>query len=350
MSIFFHRCTRHADPIDHWILRSTLSLFITFGVTCGVAEAKPSKAATPAPQTGEIVLDAVIASVDEKPITLSELGARLTPPRKLALKELAADQEAQKVLDSLTFERILEGEASLKHITVAEEEVEEYANEVARRNSLSRAEFEAVLAKEGKSIDWYKHQVRTDILKSKLAGSISRGGVSVSESEIDEYITNNPMPKISGPSVKLRVISISTSGRSSEEVAAKTQAVEAALTKGEDFGDVAKQLSDGANNEDGGSLGIIAETELSSDVADAIKSVDAGSHSKAIQSGDAVQIFFVEQRFEGADSDDDEPSEAEQEAHREEARKAIQKQKTEEKLSAYFSTEIYKNHPVDKKF
>jgi peptidyl-prolyl cis-trans isomerase SurA len=350
MSIVFHRFTRYADPTHHWILRSTLSLCITFAFSCGTAEAKPSKAATPVPQTGEIVLDAVIASVDEKPITLSELSARLTPPRKLALKELSGDQEAQKVLDALTFERILEAEAALKRITVAEEEVEEYANEVARRNSLSRPEFEAVLAKEGKSIDWYKHQVRTDILKSKLAGGISRGGISVSESELDEYISTNPMPKISGPSVKLRVISISTSGRSSEEVAAKSQEVEAALTKGEDFGDVAKRLSEGANNEDGGLLGIIADTELSSEVADAIKSVEVGSHSKAVQSSDAVQIFFVEERFEPEDDDDDEPSEAEQNAHREEARKAIQRRKTEEKLSAYFSTEIYKNHPVDKKF
>jgi len=297
-----------------------------------------------------MVLDAVIASVDEKPITLSELSSRMTPPRKLAIKELPGDQEAQKTLDALTFERILEAEAALKHVTVADEEVEEYANEVARRNSLSRVEFEAVLGKEGKSIDWYKHQIKTDILKSKLAGNISRGGISVSESEIDEYIANNPMPKISGPSVKLRVISISTSGRSTEEVEAKTKEIEALLEKGEDFSEVAKQLSDGANREDGGSLGIIGQSELSSDVAEAIQSVDIGSHSKAIQAADAVQIFFVEERFEAKDSDDDEPSEAELKAHREDARKALQRQKTDEKLSAYFSSEIFKNHPVDKKF
>ena len=370
MSILPYRFIRCANPIDRWILRCTsqsssnpqtagvslgtrtcLALSLALGLAYGTAEAKPVKTVGAAADLpSEVVLDAVIESVDEKPITLSELSSRMTPPRKLTLKELAADQEAQKTLEALTFERILEAEATLKRVTVEDSEIEEYANEVARRNSLSRTEFEAVLAKEGKSIDWYKHQIRTDILKSKLAGNISRGGVSVSDTEIDEYIANNPMPKISGPSVKLRVISIATSGRSAADVEAKTKEVESALDNGEDFSEVAKRLSEGANKEDGGSLGIIGQSELSSDIADAIKSLDTGSRSKPIQAADTMQIFFVEERFEGDDSDDDEPSEAEQKAHREEARKAIQRQKTEEKLSAYFSSEIFKNHPVDKKF
>lgn len=326
------------------------ALLLAFGCVSTVAHAGPQKSATVPPQQSEIILDAVIASVDEKPITLRELNSRMTPPRKLALRDVAADTEAQKTLDALTFERILEAEAALKRVTVEDMEVEDYTNEVARRNSLSRPDFEALLAKEGKSIDWYKQQVKSDILKTKLAGNITRGGISVSETEIDEYLTNNPVVKTAGASVKLRVLTISTTGRSADEVTAKTQEVETALASGEDFGEVAKRLSDGANKEDGGSLGIIAQADLSSDVAAALHGVEAGSYTKPVSTGDAVQIFFVEERFGSDDSDDTEPDENEEKAHREEARKAIQRQKTDEKLSAYFSTEIYKNHPVDKKF
>jgi peptidyl-prolyl cis-trans isomerase SurA len=326
------------------------ALLLALGYVSTSAHAGPQKSPIVPKQQSEVVLDAVIASVDEKPITLSELSSRMTPPRKLALSEVAVDSEAQKTLDALTFERILEAEAALKRVTVEEMEVEEYTNEVARRNALSRPDFEALLAKEGKSIDWYKHQVKSDILKTKLAGNISRGGISVSETEIDEYLTHNPVVKTAGASVKLRVLSISTVGRSTDEVTAKIQEVEGALAAGEDFGEVAKRLSDGANKEDGGSLGIIAQADLSSDVATALNGVEAGSHTKPVSTGDALQIFFVEERFGSDDSADTEPDENEEKARREEARKAIQKQKTDEKLSAYFSTEIYKNHPVDKKF
>ena len=296
----------------------------------------------------EIVLDAVVASVDEKPITLSELGNRLTPPRKLSLQELKGDVEAQKALDALTFERVLEAEATVKRISVVDAEVDEYINEVAARNSLSRPEFEAVLAKEGKSIAWYKRQIRTDILRTKLASTIVRGGISVSDGEIDEYLSNHPSFKSEGATVKLRVITISAEGRSSEDMAARVKSVQDALESGTSFAEVATKMSDSSNSSDGGLLGVVAEKDLSGDIFDAVMSLETGKHSAPVVSDTTTQIFFVEQRFGSQDGEHDE--EETKAAMREEARATIQKQKSEQKLAAYFSTELLKAHSVDKKF
>jgi peptidyl-prolyl cis-trans isomerase SurA len=320
----------------------------------GWAESRKNKPHKTAPAINiaaspvEIVLDAVVASVDEKPITLSELGNRLTPPRKLSLQELRADAEAQKALDALTFERVLEAEATVKRISVVDAEVDEYINEVAARNSLSRPEFEAVLAKEGKSIAWYKRQIRTDILRTKLASTIVRGGISVSDGEIDEYVANNPSFKSEGATVKLRVITISAEGRTSEDMAARVKSAQDALESGTPFAEVATKMSDSSNSSEGGLLGVVAEKDLSGDIFDAVMSLEPGKHSAPVVSETTTQIFFVEQRFGSEDGEHDE--EQSKAAMREEARGTIQKQKSEQKLAAYFSTELLKTHSVDKKF
>lgn len=312
---------------------------------------------TPSLQTPEILLDGVVASVDEKPITLSEVQARLTPSLKISLAELSTNQDAQQALDSIILERILEAESTAKRISADDAEIEEYINEVAARNSLSRTDFEAVLNREGKTLTWYKHQVKNEILKTKLASSFTKGGVSVTEQEIDEYLATSPSFSAEGASVKIRLISISHAGRTPEEIQAKIQQAEQALSTGSSFSTTAQMFSDAANKADGGLLGVIAEKDLGSHISDAILSLEAGKFSKPVVTGDSTQIFFVEERFGARPSDNDESSsrdqdedESQQKARREEARKTIQKRKTEEKLASYFGVELYKNHVVDKKF
>jgi peptidyl-prolyl cis-trans isomerase SurA len=183
-----------------------------------------------------------------------------------------------------------------------------------------------------------------------LASTISRGGVSVSEQEIDDFLSSSPSFKSEGASLKLRVISIPSLGKSAEELGEQVKTVESALASGESFEEVAKKYYQGANAAEGGLLGVVAEKDLSSHIFDAILSVEPGHHSKPVTTETETQIFFVEERFAAKDSDDEEVDEKVEEARRDEARKAIQRRKTEERLSSYFGIELNKNHTVDKKF
>ena len=47
----------------------------------------------------EILVDTIIASVNQKPITLRQLEQRLPAPRRLNLATLASDPEVQKFVD-----------------------------------------------------------------------------------------------------------------------------------------------------------------------------------------------------------------------------------------------------------
>jgi len=293
----------------------------------------------------EIVIDAIVGSVDDKPITLSDLNARLAP-RRLTLAEAKKTPEASLVLDQIILEKLLEEEAKAKRLNVSDAEVDEYMNEVMQRNGLSEVEFQSALAKEGRSIATYKQQIKIDILKAKLGSSMARGGTSVSDSEIDEYIAKHPELKNGGKNLKLHHLVISKEGRAIEDVKARLMQVSSALEGGESFPEVAKRLSDTASTSEGSLIGVIPLQDLSPAIAEAVSPLRAGQHTPPLETPADIQIFFVEERLGGGEESDEEVDE---EKLKDEVRQNLQKQKTKERLDAFFKNDLYKKHAVDKR-
>jgi peptidyl-prolyl cis-trans isomerase SurA len=323
-----------------------LGLLLTSTTPCLAA---PSKKTQSAPKNSEappkeIVIDAIVASVDDKPITLSDLNSRLSP-RKLSMAEAGKDAEALKVLDQIILEKLMEEEARTKRLNVADSDVDDYIREVAQRNGLSMSDFESALAKEGRSMTAYKQQIKLDIIKAKLTSSLVRGGVSTTDAEVDEYIASHPELKNAGKNLKLHHIVISKEGRSPEDVRVKLAQTQASLDGGESFAQVAQRVSDTANSPDGSFLGIIPLSDLSPGIAEAVSPLRAGQHSSPMETPNDIQIFFVEERL-GAEA---EAPEVDEEKLRDEVRQILQKQKTKDRLAAYFNNDLYKNHAVDKR-
>lgn len=316
------------------------ALTILYAAPCLAA---PSKGvASPAK---EIVIDAIVASVDDKPITLSDLNARLSP-RKLSMSEASKDPDATRMLDQIITEKLMEEEAKAKRLNVGDSDVDDYVREVAARNGLSMADFEAALAREGTSMRTYKQQVKMDILKAKLTSSIVRGGVSVTDAEIDEYISEHPDLKKAGKNFKLRHIVISKQGRSPDELRAKLAQVQAALEKGENFLQVAQRLSDTGSSPDSSLIGIIPLQDMSPTIAEVVSPLRAGQFSGPLETPNDIQIFYVEERLGDPGEED---QEVDEDALREEVRQMLQKEKTKERLAAFFKDDLYKNHAVDKR-
>jgi parvulin-like peptidyl-prolyl isomerase len=316
-----------------------------------------AKRPTPKPTTSaptsnpeSILIDSIVATIDDTPITLSELGKRLIKPRKLTPQELSNDQEVSQTLEALILERILEAEASQKRITVEDSESDDYINQVAAKNSLSRADFESALVKEGRDITSYKRQVRLEIIKTKLAQTITKGGVSVTDKEIDQYLSKSDLSSggtlSERDSVKLRAITVLHAGKTPEEVEAKVASIIAALGMGREFAALARETSESPQRDDGGALGILAEEDISANILQAISQVKPGGYSGVVTSADGKsEIFFVEARYRA--EDDREALEA---SRRELAREAVKKRKTDERIERYFGKEILANHAVVRRY
>ena len=289
----------------------------------------------------EILIDAVVASVDGNPITLSQLGKRLSPPRALSLKEASIDPDARLALDGLIQEQVIREEAALQRVAVSPAEVEDYLREVGLRNQLTLEELEKVIVDEGRTLNDYKRTVEIEILKTKLVSRFARSGAGVTEQEARDYIEENKHLSESGSKMKLSQIVV-YSGEDTEAAKEKISKVEELLKNGESFRAVASQLSDGPEASEGGALGVIAEKDLNPLIFDAVFTLEEGERSEVVESAAGFHIFRVEERF----VDQDEEA---SERLLDEVKQMLGKRKIELRVNSYLSTELLKNHHIDKK-
>ena len=297
----------------------------------------------PAAAEEELVLNAVVATVDGEPFTLQDISKRLSPPRKLTLAEAAVDAEAREVLDQLILEKLIEEEAKTRRIVVSDEEVESYVNQLAARNQLTRAEFEkALLEQQRKDIASFKKDISSQILKSKLAGELVRGGLAVSDDEVQAYITEHPELGRTGGKIKLSQILITTSQHGEGEAEKLIGSIRNKIKEGEDFAALARKYSESPEASQGGSLGLIDEKDLDPQIFETVFSLPAGQTSEVVRSAIGFHLFRVDDRM-GAEKGGDETK------VREEVMQILKQQKLELKLRNYFSTDLYNNHSVDKK-
>ncbi|MBN8547988.1 MAG: peptidylprolyl isomerase [Deltaproteobacteria bacterium] len=324
----------------HYVLVAAVTLALC-STAASAAPKKPEAKAAPANK--EILFDAVVASVDGRPITLQDVCRRLNPPRSLTLKEAALDPEANAVLDTIIMDYLVTFEAEARRISVSNEEIDEYIAEVAKRNNLSREGFEQALKQEGRDITEYKGFIKIDILKSRLATSLMQSGVGVTTEEIEVYMKEHVELSSNGTKVKLAHIVIREDIHGPEGSEKIVEDIQEKISSGEDFADVARVNSDAPNAADGGMLGIIAQKDLSSDVFEAVSALKPGEVSKPIKTAQGYQIFKVIEQFTETEEDGD------QEKIKDEVRKTLQRQKLAEKMNSFFTAELMKTHSVDRK-
>jgi parvulin-like peptidyl-prolyl isomerase len=206
---------------------------------------------------------------------------------------------------------------------------------------MDRAEFEKALAKQGKNLESYKTDIKSEILKSRLANQIFQSGVGVSSDDIELYLKQHPELGHGGSKIKLSQIFVSTDKRSQDEGQKIVESVLMKIKDGEKFSELAKELSDSPDAAEGGSLGTVVQEELNSSIFDAISSLKDGEVSTVVSGPDGFRIFRVDERLDQKEEDSEEA--------RSQARKALQQQKLQTKMQDYFTIELYKLHSVDKK-
>ncbi len=309
-------------------------LILTIGLTTLTANAEGRR----------VFIDTIVASVDGKPITLSDLSKKVG--RKLTVQDAQSDAVARTSLDELIHERLIKLEAESKNMAVASEDVESYIDEVAKRNGMDRTQFETALKESGKTLPEYREQIQLEILRSRLTAAYIRSAGAVTDSDIKEYAKSSGIiKKPAGTKIKLRQIFISSELHPGDNVDSRLALVLTKLDEDEDFDEVAKELSDSADAKDGGLIGEVAFEDLDRQIFEAVSSLESGETSKPIKSPDGVRLFHVDERIE---QKQEEVQELDAET-KEQIRKALEQEKLQSKIAAYINEELYKIHAVDKK-
>ena len=246
----------------------------------------PPKAPPKAPVEGanSKVVEEIIARVNNEVITRSELDkARATAQEdatqecqgKCTPEQLRADiEDRQKhALRDLIDQSLLVQRGKDMGVSV-EPEVIKRLDQVRIQNKLSSME-DLEKAVSGGGLNWedFKDNIRKGILTQRVISQEVGSHVTISKEEIAKYYNDHKKEYVRPEQVALREIVVNTEGKKDEELPDLKKKAETALKRvkdGEDFGEIAKRLSDGSTAKQGGFLGIYKRGELSKELEDVV--------------------------------------------------------------------------------
>lgn len=289
------------------------------------------------------LLDAVVASVDNVPITLTDVVERARIEYPSSLSDAAQSEAVQAALQQIVSEHLLRAESRERRIGVSDDEINIYINRLAEQNGLSRREFESALNKQNTTIEQLQEQVELDILRTKLANQIMREGTSVGDQEIDDYLSDHPEFTSSGAKMKLRQIVLYRDRVSQQEARETFSSLTERVSTLEDFKREATQISHGPEAVEGGLLGVLSEEELHGAIFEALFKLPEQTVSPLIETSVGFHLFFIENRFLNS------TGAPEQKDLRAEVRAQLEEKKLQERMKLYFARELTTKFAVDKK-
>lgn len=245
--------------------------------------------------------DFIVAVVDSVPITNHDVTLRV-PQLRDQLKQQGrsvpeADALLKVALERLIVERALLEFAKDTGITIDDDAVDQAEQRIAAQNQMSLAAWKQRVAAEGISATRFRQNVRDQLTIQRLTERNVPGRIKISDVEIDQAVRERQAANLgTNPDIDLGHILITVPERASApEVAAlqsKAQAALARVKRGEDFGMVAKEISESAEREKGSLMGLRPANRYPTLFVDAIQNLQVND-STVVRSGAGFHVLKV---------------------------------------------------------
>jgi peptidyl-prolyl cis-trans isomerase SurA len=259
----------------------------------------PARVADSAPRPA----DYIVAVVNSEPITNNEVRTRMTrfeqqlaqqgqplPPRP---------EFARQVLERLISEKAQIQLALDQGIKVEEPSIDQAEQNLARQNRIDVAELRRRLAADGIPVAQFRQELRDQLLLTRLRERHLESRVRVTDLEVDQFIaqlqTGNDPASIE---INLAHILVAVPENATEaQVASARAKAQRALERaraGEDFGRLARDLSDapGAATT-GGVVGLRTANNYPPLFYQAVQSVPEGGVGELVRSGAGFHVIKV---------------------------------------------------------
>jgi len=262
-----------------------------------------------APKTNTVSgLDYIVAVVDAQPITNHDVNRRASLLEQ-QLREQKKPLPSQAELLKSSLERLITEKALLQFakevgVTVEDASIDQAEQRMAAQNQLSVEALHAKLHKEGTSAASLRQDLKDQVTLQRLTERNVPGRIKVSDVEIDQAIRDRQNASVgTNPDIELGHILVAVSEKSTDaEVAAlqtKAQTALAHLKRGDDLARVAKEFSDGAERDKGGSMGLRPASRYPTLFVDATKNLNVGD-TTLVRSGAGFHVLkLVNKRASG---------------------------------------------------
>ena len=247
---------------------------------------------------GPRLVNAVVASIDGKAITLQEFNSYKNGRGRL----LPADQRRNDAafLDGMIEERLLESEFARQQIRADDEDTQYYIDRVLQMNGSSRADVERALSEIGLTWSDYFERMRFEVEKLALINREIRTRVHVTDEEVQRYWQDSGAA-IEGAAMEVSHIYLALPplGRGPEADQVRELAAEAHRTIGSGgFARAAKSYSQGPTAAEGGKLGKFERGTMAPVFEEKLARLKEGEYTQPFEEGDGIHILRLDRVIE----------------------------------------------------
>jgi peptidyl-prolyl cis-trans isomerase SurA len=254
--------------------------------------------------SGPRLIDRVVAIVNSEAITASELQRR---ERQFVqnLRRQGVELPEASVLRAQVLERMIEEQAMLqlareKGIRVDDATLDRSIARIAEQNGMSVSGLRNQLESEGIGFASFRQDIREEIIISRLRERDVENRLSVSENEVDTFMASQgqSIQRIEELRISQILIRVDEgAGREETERAmSRVRQVQEAVRAGRAFADLAREVSDAPDRDQGGSLGWRSRDRLPALFLDAVASLRAGQTSAPVRSPNGFHVLLLEDR------------------------------------------------------
>lgn len=241
----------------------------------------------------------IVAVVNEDVITSLELETEMNKVKdqlRLQKTPLPKDEVLKKqLLDRLILRHIQLQLAERSRIRVNDDTLNGALDSLAQKNKLSLAQFREALQREGIDYAAFREDMRKDIVVNRLQRREVYNRVTVSEQEIDTFLSNQALQDQSNVEYHLGHILIAVPEAANSTIInnAKNKALQvvAKLRAGQDFAQTAVARSDGQQALEGGDLGWRSAAALPTLFMDAVLNMQVQAVSEPIRSPSGFHVI-----------------------------------------------------------
>ncbi len=293
-----------------------------------------------------VVIDRIIAVVNDEIITQRELTWLLIPAYELYKKEYTGKRledkmiEAEdRILNQLIEDKLILSEAKRRGIEIKDDEIEARLEHV--KNSFETEEqFRNVLMEQNVTLSELRSRFKNEILKSKIVRKQVGWKVIITPNEVRKYYDSHIEEFTTPEEVSLLNILVKKEKeiRPIDEARFLIEKIKRLIEKGENFVVLAKEYSEGPNAKEGGSLGLVKKGQMIKEIDGVIFSLQEGEVSGIVESPIGYHLLKITKKipvrimeFEAVES------EVENLIYRKKTEKSLQKWLRKLREDAYIS-------------
>jgi peptidyl-prolyl cis-trans isomerase SurA len=254
---------------------------------------------------GAAVVEQVLVVIDGDPHTLSDFKnyAKKQLGRVFPAGDLnALGKEDQEVIEQYITDKLVASEIKQAGIKVADEDINNYIDQVKEKNHISEEQLKQALAADGLSWEKYRSSIRSEMEKSELVDVQVRKRINITSEDVEKYYSLNQKKYVSEQRVRLRhiMLAIAEGDKAAEAAAAKKTAdIRRRLAAGEDFAALAEAYSEGAGASEGGDIGWITKGTLLKEIDQVAFSLNVGEVSSPVRTSAGIHFIKLEAREGG---------------------------------------------------